>query len=68
LSVGWDDDCLGLVETLVRETEWKRREESNDAEMAHWAVEAPNGWGNTPPTSPIQEGWPGVPADTNQGT
>jgi hypothetical protein len=50
---------------LVREVEWKWREEHNDAEAAHWAIEAPDGWGNTPPTSPIQEGWPGILVDTN---
>jgi hypothetical protein len=56
------------VETLAREAEWKWRDTHNDTEAARWAVEAPDGWGNTPPTSPIQEGWPGVPADTNQKT
>jgi hypothetical protein len=56
------------VETLAREPEWKRREEHNDAEVARWAVEAPDGWGNAPPTSPIQEGWPGVPVDANHET
>jgi hypothetical protein len=48
---------------LAREEEWKRQEELNDIEAANWAVEARDGWGNTPPTSPVQEGWPGVPAD-----
>jgi hypothetical protein len=52
----------------VREAEWKRREGHNDAEVARWAIEAPDGWGNTPPTSPVQEGWPGVPVDTNRET
>jgi hypothetical protein len=41
---------------LAREAEWKHREVHNDAEAAHWAVEAPDGWGHTPPTSPVQEG------------
>jgi hypothetical protein len=30
---------------------------------ANWAVEAPDGWGNTSPTSPVQEGWLGVLAN-----
>jgi hypothetical protein len=63
LLTGWDDDCPGLVVTKAREAEWKCREELNDVEAANWAVEAPDGWGNTPPTSPVQEEWLGVPAD-----
>jgi hypothetical protein len=51
------------VATLAREEEWKCQEELNDVEAANWAVEAPDSWGNTPPTSLVQEGWPGVPAD-----
>jgi hypothetical protein len=50
---------------IKREDEWKKREAHNDTEAAHWAVEAPNGWGNTPPTSPVLEGWPGVPVNAN---
>jgi hypothetical protein len=67
-ELGWDDDCLGLVETIKREDEWKEREAHNDTEAACWAVEAPDGWGNTPPTSPVPEGWPGVPVDANRET
>jgi hypothetical protein len=48
---------------LAREAEWKQREVSNNVETANWAMEAPDSWGNTPPTSPVQEGWLGVPAD-----
>jgi hypothetical protein len=54
---GWDDDCLGLVETLVRDVEWKEREAHNDAKAALWEVEAPDDWGNTPPTSLVPKGW-----------
>jgi hypothetical protein len=53
---GWDDDCAGLVETLAREAEWKDREAHNNTEAARWESEAPDGWGNTPPVSPICEG------------
>jgi hypothetical protein len=63
---GWDDDCSGLVETLVREAEWKDREAHNDAEAACWESEAPDGWGNTPPVSPVYEGWPGDNPNTTQ--
>jgi hypothetical protein len=60
LSAGWDNDCLGLTAKLAEEAEWRRREEHNEAAVASWAVEAPDGWGNTPPTSPVvKEGWPG---------
>jgi hypothetical protein len=59
-GLGWDDGCPGLVETLAREVEWKWREEHNDAEVASWAQEAPDGWGNTPPVSPIVDSWPHV--------
>jgi hypothetical protein len=58
-ELGWDNDCLGLVEMIKREDEWKKREAHNDVEVARWAVEAPNGWGNTPSTRPFPEGWPG---------
>jgi hypothetical protein len=68
IILGWDDDCLGLVEMLKREAEWKERGAHNNAEVAYCKVEAPNGWGNTPPTSPVHEGWPGVPIDANRGT
>jgi hypothetical protein len=43
ILLGWDDDCSGLVEMLVREAEWKDREAHNDAEAAHWESEAPDG-------------------------
>jgi hypothetical protein len=65
---GWGDDCLGLVEMLAKEAEWKDRKVHNNAEAARWELEAPDGWGNTPPTSPIHEGWPGVPIDAGSGT
>jgi hypothetical protein len=65
---GWDDDCQGLVETLAKEAKWKDREAHNDAEAACWEVKAPDGWGITPPTSPIHEGWPSVPIDAGSGT
>jgi hypothetical protein len=68
LLTGWDDDCPGLVATKLREAEWQEKQDHNNAVAASWAVEAPDGWGNTPPTSPVQEGWPGVPADVNQDT
>jgi hypothetical protein len=48
------------VETLAREAEWKRREAHNDAVAVNWEVEASDGWGNTPPVSPIVKGWPDV--------
>jgi hypothetical protein len=59
--LGWDDDCLGLVRTLAREAEWRAREAHNDAVAAHWEVDPSDGWGNTPPVSPVQQGlgdWP----------
>jgi hypothetical protein len=59
---------VGSVKTLAREAKWKDRKAYNDAEAARRESEAPDGWGNTPPTSPIHEGWPGVPADANSGT
>jgi hypothetical protein len=62
-TVGWDDDCPGLVVTKLREVEWQEKQAHNDAEAAKWAVEAHDGWGNTPLTSPVQERWPGVSAD-----
>jgi hypothetical protein len=49
------------VGTLAREVEWKAHEDHNDAEAARWEVDPPDGWGNTPPVSPICEGsgdWP----------
>jgi hypothetical protein len=45
---------------LAREAEWKEKEVHNDAEAAQWAVEAPNGWGNTSLSSPVCEAWPGT--------
>jgi hypothetical protein len=57
---GWDDDCPGLVSTLMREAEWRENEAHNNREAAQWAVEATDGWGNTCPPSPIYEGWPCV--------
>jgi hypothetical protein len=61
LSIGWDDACPGLTATLTREAEWKCQEEHNDKEVVSWAVEAPDSWGNAPPTSPVsEEGWPGI--------
>jgi hypothetical protein len=44
----------------VREAEWKERQDHNDAEAVRWEVEAPDGWGNTYPSSPVHEDWPGV--------
>jgi hypothetical protein len=55
-GLGWDDNCPGLVETLVREAEWKWGEEHNGAAAASWATKALDGWGSTPPVSPIVEG------------
>jgi hypothetical protein len=52
---------------LVREVEWKPREAHNDEEAAQWQVEASDGWGNTPPSSPIPKGWPGVQVDEWSG-
>jgi hypothetical protein len=40
---GWDNDCPGLVETLAKEAEWKRREAHNDAASISWEVEALDG-------------------------
>jgi hypothetical protein len=65
---GWEDDCPGLVEILVREAEWKEKEAHNDVEAARWEVDAPNGWGNTPPTSSIPKGWPSAQIDEHSGT
>jgi hypothetical protein len=48
------------VSTLAREAEWREKEVHNDTEAAQWAVEAPDGWGNTCLSSPIREDWPGV--------
>jgi hypothetical protein len=31
--------------------------------VAHWEIDPPDGWGNTPPASSIEEGWPGVLVD-----
>jgi hypothetical protein len=67
INTEWDDGCLGLVETLAREAEWEEREAHNDAEVAHWAVYPPDGWGNAPPVSPILQGWPGVVVDEHNG-
>jgi hypothetical protein len=47
------------VSTWVREAEWKEKEAHNDAEATQWAVEAPDGWGNTCLSSPVHENWPG---------
>jgi hypothetical protein len=68
MDTEWDDGCPGLVETLAREAEWGVREVANDAEVALWAVDPPDGWGSTPPASPIREGWPGVLVDKRSGT
>jgi hypothetical protein len=57
-----------LVETLAREAGWKEQEAHNDAEAACWEVDPPNGWGNTPPTSPIPKGWPSAQIDERCGT
>jgi hypothetical protein len=60
-GIGWDDDCPGLMATLAREEEWKRQEDQNDKEMAHWALETSDGWGGVQIASPVvEEGWPGV--------
>jgi hypothetical protein len=29
--VEWDDDCEGLVETIMREKEWEKHQAFNDA-------------------------------------
>jgi hypothetical protein len=60
IDTEWDDDYPGLVETLAREAEWKRQEAHDDAAAASWEVNPPDGWGNTPPASPI---WPGASID-----
>jgi hypothetical protein len=44
----------------VWEAEWKETEVHNNVEAAHWKIDAPDGWGNTPPTSPVPEGWPNL--------
>jgi hypothetical protein len=67
IDTEWDDGCPGLVETLAREVAWEVREAQNDAEAARWAVDPPDGWGNTPPASPICEGWPGALVDKHGG-
>jgi hypothetical protein len=54
--------------TKLREAKLQERQDHNDLAVAEWSVESLDGWGNTPPTSPVQEGWLGVPADANQGT
>jgi hypothetical protein len=46
--------------TKAREAEWQERQDHNDAEAARWEVEVPDGWGNTRPSSPVHEDWPGV--------
>jgi hypothetical protein len=52
--IEWDDDCEGLVRTIAREKEWKRRQAINDA----------IDWGNKDGSeAPLEEGWPGVPSD-----
>jgi hypothetical protein len=66
-DIEWDDGCPGLVETLAREAEWEEREAHNDVEAACWAIDPPDGWGNTPPASPVPEGWPGVVVDEHNG-
>jgi hypothetical protein len=37
-------------------------------EAARWAVDPPDGWGNTPPVSPVGEGWLGALVDEHSGT
>jgi hypothetical protein len=66
IDIEWDDGCPGLMEMLAREAEWKDREVHNDA-AAHWEVDPPDGWGNTPPVSPVHEGWPGALIDKHCG-
>jgi hypothetical protein len=68
LDTEWDNGCPVLVETLAREAEWEEWEAHNDAEAACWAVDPPNGWGNTPPASPVGEGWPCDLVDECSGT
>jgi hypothetical protein len=50
----WDDSCMGLVETLAREAEWKAWEASNN-NVVQWGVYMTDGWEVTPPASPIDE-------------
>jgi hypothetical protein len=40
----------------------------NDAVVASWKVEALDSWGNTPPTSLIIDGWPGVQPEDQCGS
>jgi hypothetical protein len=59
--LGWDDNCPGLVGMLAREVEWKACEDHSDSEAAHWEVDPPDDWGNTPPVNPNHKGsgdWP----------
>jgi hypothetical protein len=62
LASSWDDDFPGLKATLEGEAEWKHQDDHNEAVAASWAVEAPDGWGNTQPMSPVEEEgvWPGT--------
>jgi hypothetical protein len=55
------------VGALAREAEWEEQEAHNDVEVTHWVVDPPDGWGNTRPTSPIHEGWPGALVDKHVG-